>query len=515
MGEAVALSSGKSTSGFSRPTKTYSRPAPTSRPSTPSQVETPRATKGFGESHRDADAPKPGGILDQGVSRGMSNDAYKSYKEKPATQPTYQPPQPDYASPSQPSSSPSYGQPSYGGWGGSRPTPSAQNQQPSYPSNYAPNYQPGIGYSAPSGGGFVKGMLTGWLLDRLMSPHSQSDAEQRDIRNQLRDIANKTENPKEREDILDRLKQSESANAKVVGADQTRTQPVANPFGSNDPTPRTVQPVKQSSGGHGFMIFLLIALAVGGIAFFAWKKGMFGGGSGRGAEDAYGPTGHGAGSDSHERSPEEGVATFKPGCRVKLASVPFLLTSASGSVAKDVSGGHSASEVGTFDLYGMDVERAYFDGGKSFVERATDPKRPGEYQIRAYSLVDERFPATPDEWAFFLGSDGSDGVEACDAYIGLPAVTVESVGHDYDRVWTQGDSPVSPVDVVEKVSTATGGARRVKHSLMQYARSLGTGDSSKAPLFEYLYMESVGDDDGASIKVWVGIELQQDAVEVA
>jgi hypothetical protein len=490
--DAAALS--RSTSGFSRPAaaRSVSQPKPSAPRVEAPKAEAPKATGGFGPATRaaPAEAPRPSGLMDRDVSKGVSRDAMEKFKASPVQQ----------APPVQ-QATPSYVQ------GGGQPQAIGQRPYypPQYPSSYAPTYRPGLGYAAPGGSGFLPGMMTGFLLDRLLSPRpayrdDNYDSQLRDIRRQLREIADNTSDPDEKSSIMQRLHDTESAQGPVAGADQVK---VANPFDDRAPA---------KSSGHGFLIFLLISLALGGAAFAAWKFGLFGG-----RKDGAAPSF--ASSGSYSGGGSNGVAKvnflFKPGCRVKLPAVAYLLASASGSVAKDLSGGHSATEVGTFDLYGLKVERAYFDDGKAFVERAVDPTRPGASQVRAYGLVDERFPSSAEDWAFFLGSDGASGVEPCDAYIGLPAVTIQSVGHDYDRAWGDGDGAVAARDVVEKVATSAGASRRVEHKMMQYARSLGTGDSSKAALFEYLYFESVGDDEGASIKIWVGIDVQEQTVEVA
>ena len=121
-------------------------------------------------------------------------------------------------------------------------------------------------------------------------------------------------------------------------------------------------------------------------------------------------------------------------------------------------------------------------------------------QCRYFVPFDEVYPASEDEWGFWL--DDEDG------YIGYP--TFEARGALYQRLWSPGRTRIPPLSVVEDVVRADGGRNRVEHSLMLYGRPV---DAPGGEVTEYLAVSAICTEDGVAwIDLMLGIDLLPSSV---
>ncbi len=418
-------------------------------------------------------ANRPAGALDTAVSGGISRDGYDAYKARQA------PPAPANDATRA---------------AGTQPNGFVPQGQAYVPPPAAPAYQPrtvvirhDYGYQS-NPADFTNGLLVGSLLGQLGNRHSDGYYDNDEARRHLRDIAANTSDPDIRRRIDDRLGPTVE-NPVNVGVASAAARP---------------------SGGHWFL-WSLAFLALLGLAGFAAYRYLLrrpvGVALGRKVE-AVAPLGA---SVPAARVEEKVMGmNFRPGGYVEIPEEDLILAGANGSdVPEALSGRHSVESVGSYVQRGMRVERAYFDGGKAFLERASSNDN-ATAQVRLYKLADEQTPDA-DEWAFFLGGKGADGAEKV-AYIGQPSVTLPPKEHDWFRSWGTGDAPVKPEQVTERVEGRGQGSRR--HSLMQYFREIGK-DTEGKPAFEYAYLGRVDDGSSAVIRTWVGIDIPGDAAKAA
>lgn len=326
-------------------------------------------------------------------------------------------------------------------------------------------------------GDYSSGVLAGMLMQQLSQPRPSGDYDREQYEREMDDMRAKLRDVQSRGDVDPATKQQ------------------------IDSTLVATTDAKPSSGlGFWFyvIVFVIVAVPFGYFArvYYVREKYRM----------------HMVSSAAEEHTPttgpivEKAVAEpddYRTGQRLTLDSVPFVLASAYDTDVPDLAGSYSVVAVSAGRIYGNTFDRAYFgEGGKNFMERFS---RYGEVQLRAFSLVDERFPASDDEWSFFLGAEGKD------AYIGLPTVDYGDKSRHYERVWAAtSDAPIRPVSFDEHHSSAG----TVKHDAMLYARDLEKAATPKV-LMEYLYIDKVADRNGASIKVWVGLDIAAMAVQVA
>ena len=503
---ALAPAADAATSGFGRPasspTSAPARPStptspPASAPRAPSPwanppasaarapaadpapvAQTPSAPAGFGRPAASVAAPanRPTGTSDTAINGAVSKDAYDQYKARQA------PPAPANDAPKATASTPAGGFVPQGS--GYVPPPAAPYVPPA-PRTVVIHHDYGY-QSNPAD--FTNGLLVGTLLGQLGNRHSDGYYDNDEARRHLRDIAANTSDPDIRRRIDDRLGPT-----------------VANPVNVNASVAASAAP---ASGGHGFLwALLVIAVLAGAGLFFYLRRRPAGVVPGR-TVDRVEPL---AATVPVARVEDNVMGMrFRPGGYVEIPEEDVILAGANGSdVPEALSGRHSIEAVGRYVQRGHTFERAYFDGGKAFLEKVSSNDN-AKAQVRLYRLADEQTPDA-DEWAFFLGGKGADGVER-EAYIGVSSVKLPPKEHDWFRVWGAGDAAVKPEQVTERVEGRGQGSR--SHSLMQYFRETGK-DTEGQPAFEYAYLGRVDDGNTAVIRTWVGIDIPGDAAKAA
>ena len=192
-------------------------------------------------------------------------------------------------------------------------------------------------------------------------------------------------------------------------------------------------------------------------------------------------------------APKEG-RSLQPGDVLTIASSFPLIAEAAGSKVKGAIGGRKVvSAVGRLGVAGLKLERLYFDKERAFVEIAR--QGGAKIQQRLYVLHEERRPEDEEAWAFFLGEK--------DGLIGQPDISIPPDSTSYRRLWSPGDARIDALAATETIATPDA-TQRVAHKMMGYARRL---DQKEDGLQEYLIIESARRSDGASIRLWIGLDL--------
>jgi hypothetical protein len=182
---------------------------------------------------------------------------------------------------------------------------------------------------------------------------------------------------------------------------------------------------------------------------------------------------------------------------VALEEAPFILID--GAIDIHHPGGscrvigHGSLRVG-----GVTADRYYLAGPGG--ELAGLLQAVANEECRYFRPFDEVYPATEQEWAFWL--DDADG------YIGYPVF--DAKGTLYQRVLSPGDTRVAPLWFEETVEQADGTRTRVEHTAMLYARPV---QAPGGQTWEYLLVSAVQAADGSAwVDLMLGIDLLPSAV---
>jgi len=285
---------------------------------------------------------------------------------------------------------------------------------------------------APSNDGFNSGVVAGVLLDHALGGGNRRDG-----------------------------------NYGGSGASYTRNSTVSGVSGGE-----TIDVARSSSDVGTFLVILLLAAGGAALVYFVTMRPS------RTATAA--PSSN---PNATRKGPEamDEPTHYRLNGFLKFSPTSFVLAEAAGSLMPDLSGAHSVERIGSITLAGEKIERAYFDDGKSFMERASNPKDPCNAQTRVYHKIDERTPGSDEDWCFFLGG----GAEGKPGYIGLPEIDYGDNNVHYFRTWGDSDSAISPVEFNEKVDYRNGQTDKSVHAAMQYHRSLGMSSA----IHEYLYVD--------------------------
>jgi hypothetical protein len=200
---------------------------------------------------------------------------------------------------------------------------------------------------------------------------------------------------------------------------------------------------------------------------------------------------------THEKPAPKGPLGLGLGRAVTIDEAPFILIS--GASAVSYPGEHcTVIGHGTVAVGGVTAHRYYVSGPGGAL--AGMLQVVPDQECRYFRPFDEVYPASADEWRFWL--DPADG------YIGYPCF--DAKGTLYQRVWSPGETRVAPLSFDETVEQADGSRGKAEHNAMLYARAI-TGPGGQA--WEYLLVSAVQSADGnAWIDLMLGIDLLPAAV---
>jgi hypothetical protein len=195
---------------------------------------------------------------------------------------------------------------------------------------------------------------------------------------------------------------------------------------------------------------------------------------------------------------------------VEISEVEFVLGGSDLKI-KHPGTGSTVVTIGAFSLGQSDVRRLYLDSdnGMYMLQVVLDRNKSVE-ECKLFMPYDEVYP---EDWSFWLADE--------DGYIGLNVFQLKD-GTQYDRVWEDEDSMriveqddqgtritrIPPLEYLETIySDRTGGSMEtVKYDTMLYGRQVNES------VYEYLMVSAVNDQEGASVQIMVGIELQPGSI---
>lgn len=220
-----------------------------------------------------------------------------------------------------------------------------------------------------------------------------------------------------------------------------------------------------------------------GVLAVLWRtrRGLLGGGAGRLADGIL--------------KARSGMAASRPspyriGQTIPLDPAPFVLAGQAIKVMPppdDGSGMVSVAVVGVVSGDG-DWHRLWLPDGERMIQLAQD-------ECRLYQRIDRVFPATPEDWGFWL--DETEGL------IGWPRFETKD-GKSYDRLWGGGEARLRPRNLTETATDLTG-PRVSREMAMLYGAP--TGLPPPAPQMEYLWLAAVERDGQAWIEMRAGIDI--------
>ncbi len=169
---------------------------------------------------------------------------------------------------------------------------------------------------------------------------------------------------------------------------------------------------------------------------------------------------------------------------------------------------------GRFPIGSSTVHRCYFSSGDTpyMLQVVTNDRDNALEECKLFMAYDEIYP---QDWNFWLSET--------DGYIGLSVFQLKD-GTLYWRVWENNDAQVivqqdaqgdpvthiPPVQFIETIYYDAYGDRSetLKHDAMLYGRHVNQD------VDEYLLISAVNEREGASVQIWVGLELSPTALKI-
>ncbi|KAB0680157.1 DUF2491 family protein [Aureimonas leprariae] len=272
----------------------------------------------------------------------------------------------------------------------------------------------------------------------------------------------------------------------VAEAQPTRTPDIGNAANDN-------------SGGTGLLLPIL-AVGVGGAAFFVWRRASRSGGSTVPSSSTPIST---AGNILKRKMSGETYtpSKFRVGMTLSLDPTPFVLA---GSAIKlpELSGQVSVTAIGRVMSGNTQLVRLYLPDGSSLVQLHLDASGDPD-ECRLFATIDEVTPADADEWGAWL--DKNEGM------IGWPDFQTKD-GKTYDRVWSPSERRVEPRKFTETIEDLAG-TRTVESEVMLYAAA--TGVPEPGPATEYIMVSALQDAGRASVEIRSGIDINPVTLQLA
>ena len=161
---------------------------------------------------------------------------------------------------------------------------------------------------------------------------------------------------------------------------------------------------------------------------------------------------------------------------------------------------------GRMDLGESLVHRFYLESCVNPDEKSVLQVVVGEgiEECRLFASLDEVYPETADEWAFWVGEE--------DGYIGLPAFE-DKEGRHYDRAWGDDEGRIAPAEFTETLYLDRFGEKTatVSHASMLYGRWI----DEESEMAEYILVSREEHTDGSAlIQLSTGIDIIPESITV-
>jgi len=156
---------------------------------------------------------------------------------------------------------------------------------------------------------------------------------------------------------------------------------------------------------------------------------------------------------------------------------------------------------GSIDLGDGVTAHRFYDEEGQMLEVVTQTSKNTE-EVRFFVPFDSVYPASEEEWDFWLGDDG---------LIGYPSFETKE-GVEYLRLWFQNTNDrVEPVELEENIITRDFERESicVEYQCMSYGRYIGNTDK-----VEYLQLSFEDTGNEASIELMLGLDLTKEDFQV-
>lgn len=266
-----------------------------------------------------------------------------------------------------------------------------------------------------------------------------------------------------------------------------QTQPRTPNYLPPNATP-TIALATAGSSGKGWvwgLLLLLVLIAV--VLWVLWRR----------SQQRAQPT-EAVGANRAAAETPVSLAWLRVGTALPIDPTPFILAVGATHVQapEEVTTGGLLTIEATGDVTTHELrwQRGYLPGGTSFVQVHLNAQgQPDE--CRYFSLLDDITPASPDEWAFWLGE--ADGV------IGWPEFQTKD-GKIYARVWAHGPARVPPTVLTETLTNASGTTQQTRQAMLYAA---ATGAEAPVPQTEYILVAAADQAGHAWVEIYAGIDM--------
>jgi hypothetical protein len=237
-----------------------------------------------------------------------------------------------------------------------------------------------------------------------------------------------------------------------------------------------------------------------------------------------------------------------------ILAVGTLVKGVAGTGALGVAKRQMITAVGTATIGGQKITNSYLSADDAFLQSAEIGS--GKTALRLFVPYAEVIPEDESAWAWWLKSiqkwqpriaytEGDvvlyhDKYMRCardhqsaamfeegywvptddstEGYIGQAIATGkdDDGGFPYHRIWSPGTKHVDPIIFVERVTDAFGESLSTQHRAMLYGRKLSeAADAATAGQpWEYLLVSAVESGEGASVNMWLGLDLSPNDLKV-
>lgn len=159
---------------------------------------------------------------------------------------------------------------------------------------------------------------------------------------------------------------------------------------------------------------------------------------------------------------------------------------------------------GQIDMGGGTMVHRFYTTDDCMFQITTENGDDNIKEVKLFVPHDEVFPATEEEWDFWIGQDGLLG----DTEFELQDET------NFFRAWFEdSDFNVDPVEFDETVVTdkETGESFLIEHKAMLYARWIDDAEETA----EWLLISAEDTGDGASVELMLGVDITENGFSVA
>lgn len=170
----------------------------------------------------------------------------------------------------------------------------------------------------------------------------------------------------------------------------------------------------------------------------------------------------------------------------------------------DFSQGNKNNQIVAYGKFNADnlVVHRFYSQDEDMLEIVTSKYSNDDIkEIKFFTLYDEVYPATKEDWDFWLHED--EGI------IGDP-VFMNKEDKEFFRAWGDSDSHIPPAIFNEAIKDLNGETYRTEHQCMLYFRDIDENDVSKK---EYLLVSAEENEQKLVVELMVGVDISENEIE--